>query len=300
MTPEIHCGFVAIIGRPNVGKSTLLNSLLEQKISIISRKPQTTRHRILGIKTKDNQQIVYVDTPGIHLHQTKAMNRYLNKTALHSLRDVDVVLFVVDALLWTEEDAWILDKLTHLTVPVIAVVNKVDKVKDKEKLLPYLSMIAEKFPFTQIVPISARTQKGAQRIEQVLTPYLPVSDTFLFPQEMITDKSARFMMAELIREKLLDSLGQEVPHAITIEIEEWDETKADLLRIGAIIWVESQGQKPIVIGAGGARLKDVGRAARLDAEALFHKKIFLRLWVKVRGAWSDDERALRSLGFNDE
>jgi GTP-binding protein Era len=297
---NIKCGFVAIVGRPNVGKSTLLNTLLQQKVSIISRKPQTTRHRILGIKTENNQQIIYVDTPGIHINQKKAINRYLNKTAFQSLLDVDVVLFVFEALVWTEEDEMTLQRLKEIRKPIIAIVNKIDKIKEKERLLPYLAKIGEKFEFTEVVPISARQQKTAELVESIVAKYLPESDTFYFPEEMVTDRSLRFMVAELIREKLLEAVGQEVPHSITIEIEEFDESNPELTRIGAIIWVENDGQKPIVIGAQGKRLKEVGRLSRIEIEGLVKKKVFLRLWVKVRGAWSDDERALRSLGFTDE
>jgi len=300
MTEKYHCGFVAIIGRPNVGKSTLLNTLLGRKISIISRKPQTTRHRIIGIKTEGHEQIMYVDTPGLHLGQKKAINRYLNKTALQSLSDVDAVLFVFEALVWTDEDDWTLEKLKTINKPIIAVINKIDKIKDKDRLLPYLARVGERFAFAEIIPLCARQQKSIELIENAVKKYLPEADELYFPEEMVTDRPQRFMIAELIREQLLEALGQEVPHSITIEIEEFDDSDAAITRIGAIIWVEQEGQKAIAIGAQGRRLKEVGRLSRLEIERLLNKKVFLRLWVKVRGAWSDDERALRSLGFTDE
>lgn len=294
---ESRCGYVAIIGRPNVGKSTLLNCILGQKISITSRRPQTTRHRILGIKTVDHFQAVYVDTPGLHLGGKRAMNRYLNRTAASVLAEVDVVVFMVEGLRWTEEDEHVLRLLAPVKVPVILAVNKVDRIADKKALLPHLQALAEKREFAAIVPLSAKNADNVAALERNVLELLPVAE-HLFPEDQITDRSERFLAAELVREKLTRRLGQELPYALTVEIQEFKEEGA-LLRISAIIWVERPGQKKIVIGKGGAVLREVGQKARLDMEKLFDRKVFLQLWVKVKEGWSDDERALRSLGYNE-
>lgn len=292
---ESRCGYVAIIGRPNVGKSTLLNAILGQKISITSRRPQTTRHRILGIQTIGHSQAVYVDTPGLHLGGKRAMNRYMNRTASSVLGEVDVVVFVVEGLRWTNEDEHVLTLLTAVKVPVILVVNKVDQIADKKALLPHLQVLAAKRDFAAVIPLSAKSKDNVAALEQVVLERLPVSEPF-FPEDQITDKSERFLAAELIREKLTRRLGEELPYALTVEIQEFkDEDR--LLRISATIWVERPGQKKIVIGKGGTVLKEVGQKARLDMEKLFGHKVFLQLWVKVKEGWADDERALRSLGY---
>lgn len=290
-------GYIGLIGRPNVGKSTLLNHLLGQKLSITSRKPQTTRHTILGIKTTADTQFVYVDTPG--LHQARgAMNRYMLRSATRVLGDVDLVVFVVDALRWTEEDELVLDYLRQVRVPVLAAVNKVDRVADKAQLLPYLAELGTRREFAAIVPISALRNTGLDTLEAEIAARLPVGE-LLFPEDQITERSTRFLAAEIVREKLMRQLGQELPYAVTVEIESFEETRT-LDRIGAVIWVERDNQKAIVIGSGGARLKAIGRDAREDLERLLDKKVFLQLWVKVKQGWSDDERALRSLGYGDE
>jgi len=291
-------GYVALVGRPNVGKSTLLNHLLGQKISITSRKPQTTRHQILGIKTTDDAQIIYVDTPGIHRHGQRAMNRYMNRAATSALVGVQVALFLVEALQWTEEDALVLERLRQSGVPVILVVNKVDKLRDKAQLLPYLQELAGKYDFEHIVPVSALKGKGLDELETLLREYLEESPPH-FPADQITDRSIRFLAAEIIREKLMRQLGQEVPYDLTVEIERFKE-KDKIIHIHALIWVERANQKAIVIGKQGERLKAVGEQARKDIEALVDKKVFLELWVKVKEGWSDDERALQSLGYRDE
>lgn len=291
-------GFVAIVGRPNVGKSTLMNHILRQKISITSSKPQTTRHRILGIKTDETCQTVYVDTPGLHLNAQKAMNRYMNRAATTSLEAVELVLFVVDANRWTEEDENVLQRVKGLDTPVVLVVNKVDQITDKETLLPLLQSLSEKMDFLAVIPLSALKGKNVADLEKVVHDALPEGDP-IFPEEYVTDRSERFLAAELVREKLMRSLGKELPYATTVEIEQFKEDQG-MLRINALIWVERQSQKRIVIGKGGAQLKEIGRQARIDMERLFGEKVFLQLWVKVKEGWSDNERILSSLGYRDE
>lgn len=292
-----HCGYVAIVGRPNVGKSTLLNRILGQKISITANRPQTTRHRILGVKSEPASQIIYVDTPGLHLGGKRAINRYMNRTATGSITDVDVVIFVVDGMRWTEEDDHVLDKLEQATVPVILVVNKIDSIKHKEELLPYLKTLSEKRNYFQVIPVSAQTGEGVDRLETEVKSVLPVSAPF-FPEDQITDRSERFLAAELVREKLVRSLTQELPYSTTVEIEKYS-MENDIRHIHAVIWVEREGQKGIIIGKKGQQLKRIGELARKDMERAFDGKVFLQLWVKVRSGWSDDERALRSLGYQD-
>ncbi|MDO6682583.1 MULTISPECIES: GTPase Era [unclassified Oceanobacter] len=291
-------GFVAIVGRPNVGKSTLLNRILGQKLSITSRKPQTTRHQILGIKTEEDVQVVYVDTPGIHLHQEKAINRYMNKAATTAVKDVDLVVMVVDRTRWTEEDDLVLQAVSQQRAPVVLVVNKVDFIKDKdEELLPYLQTLSERYAFAQIVPLSAKTGRNVDRLESLINSYLPEAGYF-YPEDQITDRSSRFLAAELVREKIMRQLGDELPYAMTVEIEEFTHD-GRLAEISALILVERSSQKRIVIGDAGSRIKQIGQDARKDMEILFDCKVMLNLWVKVKANWSDDERALRSLGYDD-
>lgn len=291
-------GYVALVGRPNVGKSTLLNHLLGQKISITSRKPQTTRHRLLGIKTEGDEQIIYVDTPGLHRGHAKAINRYMNRAADSALADVDVVVMLVDRLKWTEEDEWVLEKLRNLSCPVILAINKIDLIKDKAELLPYIEQLSQKFEFAEIVPLSALRGQNREPLEVAIRRYLP-EGPHLFPADQITDRSERFLAAELVREKIMRQLGAEVPYAMAVEIETF-ERRARTVHINALILVERAGQKKIVIGNKGERLRLIGQEARLDMEKLLGQKVMLTLWVKVKGGWSDDERALRSLGYNDE
>lgn len=292
-----QCGYVAIVGRPNVGKSTLLNRILGQKLSITSRKPQTTRHQIHGIKTEGNVQAIYVDTPGMHMGGEKAINRYMNRAASSSLADVDVIIFLVDRLRWNEEDEMVLQKLKHTKTPVILVVNKVDRLEEKEQLIPWLDELSRKMDFAHIVPVSARNGYNVERLERLVNSYLPESIHF-FDDDQVTDRSSRFLAAELVREKVMRQLGDELPYQITVEIEEFKEIEG-VLHISALLLVERSGQKRIVIGEKGSRLKTIGRDARLDMEKLFDCKVMLNLWVKVRSGWSDDERALASLGYND-
>jgi len=294
-----RCGFVALVGRPNVGKSTLLNRLLGQKVSITSSRPQTTRNRILGIKSEPDYQAVYVDTPGLHLGAKRAVNRFMNREAGSALLDVDVVIFLIEALRWTEEDDNVLERLREIDTPVILAVNKVDRVKDKERLLPFLQEVSAKADFADVVPLSATKGSNTETLERLAVERLPESPP-LFPEEQLTDRSERFLAAELVREKLIGHLGEELPYSLAVEIEKFDERKKDRLSISALIWVERPGQKKIVIGREGHVLKEVGRQARIDMERLFGAKVFLELWVKVKEGWADDERALRSLGYSDE
>ena len=298
MLNEGHCGYVAIIGRPNVGKSTLLNHNIGQKISITSRKPQTTRHRLLGIKTEGNTQIIYVDTPGLHQRKYNAMNRYLNRSATSSMVGVDVIVWLVEALQWTEEDAFVLNTLADISIPIILGVNKIDKISDKNTLLPYLQKVTTQYDFKEIIPISARKGYNLIELESKVIQLLPVG-IFLFPEEQITDRSKRFLVAELIREKLVRRLGEELPYRLTVQIEQFSSDK-NLTHISALIWVERQGQKTIVIGKKGKVLKAIGAEARLEMETLLECKVFLQLWVKVKQGWCDDERALQQLGYSDE
>jgi len=291
MSNKERCGYVAIIGRPNVGKSTLLNHLIGQKISITSHKPQTTRHRLLGIKTENECQIIYVDTPGIHLHKANAMNRYLNRAATSSIEGVDVVVWLVESLRWTKEDEFVLKTLSQYSVPVILCVNKIDQINDKNRLLPYLQDIASKYKFTDIFPISASKGQNLPELEQRLTDLLP-TNIHVFPEDQLTDRNERFLAAEIIREKLLKRLNAEIPYRLTVEIESFTEK-----HIGAIIWIERQTQKRIIIGTKGSILKAVGEMARKDIEIMLERKIFLELWVKVKQGWCDDERALQQLGY---
>ena len=292
-----RCGYVAIVGRPNVGKSTLLNHILGQKISITSRKPQTTRHQVLGIKTEDNHQIIFVDTPGLHKDAGKAINRYMNRAASAAIRDVDLVVFVVDRTAWTEEDGIVLEQIEQSGLPTMLVVNKIDLLANKAELLPHLQILATKAEFAAILPVSALRQHNVDALEEQILTLLPKSAHF-FPEDQITDRSQRFLAAEVVREKIMRQLGDELPYSIAVEIEEFAQ-EGQVLHISAVIFVERTGQKRILIGDKGSRLRSIGSDARRDMEGLFDSKVMLRLWVKVKSGWSDDERALRSLGYDD-
>lgn len=294
---KTYCGYVAIVGRPNVGKSTLLNHLIGQKLSITSRKPQTTRHNMLGIKTENNVQAIFVDTPGIHLGHTKALNRFMNKSATNAFKDVDLIIFVVDKLQWTEEDEWVATQIASSGTPIIVAVNKIDQIEDKETLLPHLSTLTETLSPDHIIPISALRSNNLDRLEKLIHSYLPESE-FFFPEDQITDRSSRFIAAEIVREKITRQLGDELPYQMTVEIEEFSHD-GSLLTISALILVERKGQKKILIGDGGSRIKLIGSEARVDLQNLFDVQVMLNLWVKVKSGWSDDERALRSLGYQD-
>lgn len=291
-----RCGYVAIIGRPNVGKSTLLNHILQQKVSITSRKPQTTRHAILGIKTTRQSQTIFVDTPGLHVKNTRVMNKVMNRAAASAAADVDIVLFLVDAAKWQPDDEFALSRIPT-GVPTFLLVNKIDTIKDKSALLPLLDRYAALHDFFRIIPISAKNGDSLEALEDEITSILPEAEP-LFPDDQITDRSERFLVAEIVREKLMRSLGQEIPYEVTVEIESY-KIENDVCHIGAIIWVARKGQKGIIIGQGGQHLKKIGEKSRLDIEKLLQSKVFLQLWVKVKQGWSDDIRALSSLGYGE-
>lgn len=290
-----RCGTVAIVGRPNVGKSTLLNRLVGQKLSITAHKPQTTRHSIVGIKTTDNLQYIYVDTPGIHVDAKRALNQVLNRTASSSLHDVDAVLMLVQALVWNDDDKRCFELVSKSGTPFYFVVNKIDKVNHKSELLPFLQSLPQPDSLQDVLLISARAGDGVEALESAVASHLPVAP-FQFDEDDLTDRSSRFLASEAVREQLTRYLSAELPYALTVEIEQFEE-EASLLRIGAVIWVEKASQKGIIIGKGGDRLKQVGSRARQSMETLFGSKVFLQLWVRVKEGWADDERALRSLGY---
>ncbi|MBU2570764.1 MAG: GTPase Era [Gammaproteobacteria bacterium] len=293
----MKCGYVALIGRPNVGKSTLMNHLLGQKISITSRKPQTTRHRILGINTTETGQAIYVDTPGMHDNEKRALNRYLNRTAETTLVGVEVIVWLIDGLSWQPYDDLIFKKLEQAGLPVILAVNKVDKIKDRDTLLAFFAEAQQRFAFEHIIPISALKKTNLQQLEKLVMELLPERDP-IYPEDQITDRPERFLTAEIIREKLTRRLGDELPYSLTVEIERYEENP-EITKIYAVIWVERSSQKSIVIGKQGEMLKKIGSDARLDIEKLIDQKVYLQLWVKIKQGWSDNDRALRSLGFND-
>ena len=292
-------GYVAIIGRPNVGKSTLINRVLGQKLCITSRRPQTTRHRILGIKTTEQGQFIYVDTPGLHSDNKKAMNRYMNRAASSSIEDVDVILFVVEGLKWTDEDKKILKRLQEdARAPVILVLNKADKLSDKGALLPQIQELSSQYEFAAVVPISARKGMNTDVLEQEIAKLMPAGE-MIYDEDQLTDRSSRFLAAEIVREKLFRYLGKELPYSITVEVELFEEEDG-MFRISAVVYVERSGQKSIVIGKKGEQLKRIGQDAREEMEQLFGCKVFLQVWVKVREGWSDNERMLKNLGYKDD
>lgn len=294
---QTHCGYVAIVGRPNVGKSTLLNHLIGTKISITSRKPQTTRHRVTGIKTIGQNQIIYVDTPGLHQKAIRAINRTMNQVVSTVLHDVDIILFVVEALIWQEEDQQVLSMLVNASQPVILVVNKVDKLADKFQLPFYIEKLTSQFPFAESFAVSAKQSLNLVSLEESITQLLPESPHF-FPEDQMTDRHPSFLAAEIIREKLFRETGEELPYAITVAIEKYT-LENDIYHIYALIIVEKDSQKKIVIGKKGEKLKTIGQQARLDLEKMLEKKVFLKLWVKVKEGWSDNESALRQLGYDE-
>ena len=292
-----RCGYVAIVGRPNVGKSTLLNHILGQKLSITSRKPQTTRHNLLGILTEPNLQMIFVDTPGIHTNQERAINRVMNRSAASVIRDVDVVIFVVDRNQWSEADEYVAKCLSNTSVPVIVVVNKIDMIEDKETLLPHLQFLSKQVNAHDLVPLSALRKINLEPLLERLKTLMPENPP-LFAEDQITDRSERFLCSEIIREKITRQLGAEVPYQVTVEIENF-RAEGKITHIDALILVERDGQKKIIIGNGGERIKSIGQKSRVDIENLLACKVMLKTWVKVRSGWSDDERALRSLGYMD-
>ncbi len=298
--PSSHrCGSVAVVGRPNVGKSTLVNALVGAKVSIVSNRPQTTRHRLLGIATVEGGQMLLVDTPGLHRQEGRfkasAMSRVMNRTARGAVEDVDAAVLVVEAGRWDEEDTLAFNVLSDAGIPVVLVVNKVDRLKDKSALLPFLAQVSQDRQFAAVHPVSALKRKGLEALVSDVLSHLPEAPP-AYDEDEITDRSQRFLAGELVREQLMRQLGDELPYATTVEIERFAEDGA-LLRIGAVIWVEREGQKPIVIGKAGARLRDIGSKARQQMERLFGRKVFLETWVRVREGWSDDEAALKAFGY---
>ena len=291
-----RCGMVAVIGRPNVGKSTLINAVMGRKVSIVTAKPQTTRHRILAVHTMADAQIIFVDTPGLHRNTGKAMNRLMNRTAANALADADLVLFVSDATRWTTEDDDVLKRLEACRAPVIALLNKVDEVHPKEKLFEALRVMSERYDFAEVVPISARKHDNLDQLMALIPRYLPQSPP-LFPEHMHTDRSADFHAAEIIREKLTLLLHQELPYGLTVQVERYL-TEESGVTIHAVIWVERVSQKGIVVGKNGGVLKKVGRAARLELKEQLRCPVHLELWVKVKSNWADNEKDLLSLGYD--
>ncbi|MCH8306882.1 MAG: GTPase Era [Proteobacteria bacterium] len=290
-----RCGFVAVVGRPNVGKSTLINAIVGSKVSIVTPKPQTTRHRILAVYTRNDNQIIFVDTPGLHRGAAKTINRMMNRTAASALADADLILFVSEANRWTVEDQDVLERLKESPVPVIALLNKIDKVHPKEELLSVLSAMSERHTFDEVLPISAKLNDNLDRLVELIPGYLPESPA-LYPEDMLTDRSESFQIAELIREKLTLLLRQEVPYGLTVEIERLEKEPGGVA-INAIIWVERDSQKGIVVGKGGNVLKKVGRSARLELKERLGMPVHLELWVKVKDNWADSERELLRLGY---
>ncbi len=290
-----RCGFVAVVGRPNVGKSTLINAIVGSKVSIVTPKPQTTRHRILAVYTRNDKQIIFVDTPGLHRGAAKTINRLMNRTAASALADADLILFVSEANRWTVEDQDVIERLKESPVPVIALLNKIDKVHPKEELLSVLSAMSERHTFDEVLPISAKLNDNLDRLVELIPGYLPESPA-LYPEDMLTDRSESFQIAELIREKLTLLLRQEVPYGLTVEIERLEKEPGGVA-INAIIWVERDSQKGIVVGKGGNVLKKVGRSARLELKERLGMPVHLELWVKVKDNWADSERELLRLGY---
>ena len=292
---DYRCGLVAVIGRPNVGKSTLINAVMGRKVSIVTAKPQTTRHRILAVHTGPDAQIIFVDTPGLHRKAGKAMNRLMNRTAANALADADVILFVTDATHWMPEDDDVLKRFRNIQAPVVAVLNKVDKVHPKEHLLNTIGLMSARHDFAEIIPVSALKQDNLDHLMKVLPSFLPESPP-LFPEDMHTDRSKEFHAAEVVREKLTLMLHQELPYGLTVQVERFLDEESGIT-INAIIWVERDSQKGIVVGKNGSVLKKVGRAARLELKDQLERNVHLELWVKVKSNWADNEADLMSLGY---
>ena len=293
---SFQAGFIAVIGRPNVGKSTLINELIGQKLSITSHRPQTTRHRIHAIDTRDDYQMVFVDTPGIHIGNKKAINSYMNRAASSSIKDVDLILWLVEAGKWTKEDARVLEHVEQIDVPVVMCINKIDKLKNQEAVLPFLQTIAHKYQPTELFPLSAFNKQDTKALRALLLKHLP-EQGIIFDPDYITDRSEKFVVAEFIREKLMRHLADELPYDLTVEIEQY-ELDGSMQRIAARIYVDKPSQKNIVIGQKGEMLKLIGTESRQSIEGFLERKVFLKLWVKVSSGWSDDKRALASLGYD--
>jgi GTP-binding protein Era len=293
---NFRSGFAALVGRPNVGKSTLLNALVGQKLSIVTPRPQTTRHRILGIVNLPEAQIAFVDTPGLHRTEARALNRAMNRAAASALDDADLCVFVVEALRWSQEDGFVLERIVRSRRPALAVVNKVDSVRPKPKLLPYLAELGARHPFVEVIPVSALKSDNVEVLKQAIARNLPIAPP-MFPPDEVTDRGEKFRIAETIREKLTMELNQEVPYGIAVEVEQMKDAEEGQVAVDAVIWVDREGQKPIVIGPKGERLKRIGRAARLELNRLLGHRYHLTLWVKVRQNWADNARSLKQLGL---
>jgi GTPase len=292
---KFHAGHVAIVGRPNVGKSTLVNALVGRKVSIVTAKPQTTRHRILGVVNRGNAQLVLVDTPGLHESTRRVMNQYMNRVAISSSQDADVILLLIEALRFTDEDLWVWERVRGLKQPLFLVINKVDRVHPKDKLLPFLDEMAQRVPASGIIPISALESDNLEPLVELVGSRLPVAPP-LFAADVITDRNEPFHAAEVVREKLTLKLREELPYGINVQIERFAEEDGRVM-INAVIWVERAGQKAIVIGQGGERLKEIGRLARIELNDLWQRSVHLELWVKVKENWADSEMALRQFGY---
>ena len=293
---SFQAGSIAVVGRPNVGKSTLVNELIGQKLSITSHRPQTTRHRINAIDTQNSYQMVFVDTPGIHIGNSKAINSYMNRAASSSFSDVDIIIWIVEVFKWTKEDARVLEHLSRVNVPILLCINKIDKASSIEKILPFLESLNEKFQATEIFPLSAFDRSDIKKLRKLILQYLPEQEA-IYNEDYITDRSQKFIISEFIREKLMRNLSNELPYDITVEIERF-ELDGKLYRIAARIFVDKASQKSIVIGHNGEMLKKIGQESRQTIEGFLEAKVFLELWVKVRQGWSDDKRALASLGYD--
>jgi GTP-binding protein Era len=292
--PGYKTGVIAVVGRPNVGKSTLVNALVGAKVSIVSSKPQTTRHRILGVRTEADAQYIFADTPGFQTQFKSALNSAMNRTVNQALAEVDVVLWLVEARKFTAADQRILPLLPR-DKPVVLVVNKIDLVEDKTRLFPYLESMSKQFNFAEIVPLSAEKEKDALRLPAILKSYLPEGEAW-FSEDDITDRSSRFLAAEIVREKVFRLTGDEIPYVVAVTIEQFEEDGA-MFRISAVIWVDRDGHKPIVLGRGGVHIKRIASEARVDMEKLFGRKVFLQVWVKVKGGWADDSRMIKQFGY---
>ena len=290
-----RCGFVTVVGRPNVGKSTLVNRIVGRKFSITSNRPQTTRHRILGIATNDTSQIIFVDTPGIHTGHARALNRHMNRVASRALIGVDLIVMVVEASGWSLDDDCILERISTESVPAILALNKIDRIKCRESILPVLDDVARRYDFAAVVPICARTGENLNRLSSEVESRIPVGPSE-FPEEQFTDRSESFLAAEIVREKVIRRLGQELPHRLAVEVERFVDGKRRTL-LNVLVWVERKQHKAIVIGRNGGRLKEAGTEARLEISRLLGRPVHLEIWVKVREGWSDDERALHGLGI---
>ena len=293
---NFQSGSIAVVGRPNVGKSTLVNELIGQKLSITSHRPQTTRHRINAIDTQESYQMVFVDTPGIHIGNNKAINSYMNRAASSSFSEVDIIIWIVEVFKWTKEDARVLEHLSKVNIPVLLCINKIDKSSTVEKILPFLESLGEKFKANEVFPLSAFDRQDIKKLRGLILKYLPQQEA-IYEEDFITDRSPKFVISEFIREKLMRNLSNELPYDITVEIEKF-ELDGKLYRIAARIFVDKASQKSIVIGQNGEMLKKIGQESRQTIEGFLEAKVFLELWVKVRQGWSDDKRALASLGYD--